>query len=98
MPLTSDPDVRTELCLKLGGLLFSGSASTQRTMDSVTRLYHYLGGTGKITVLVSYDAVIVFRNQRRPAEQPDKPISFNLHGQHKGPDGDQFILAWSGPK
>ncbi|MEI7938009.1 MAG: threonine/serine exporter family protein [Verrucomicrobiota bacterium] len=66
MPLTSDPDVRTELCLKLGGLLFSGSASTQRTMDSVTRLYHYLGGTGKITVLVSYDAVIVSETNGDP--------------------------------
>ena len=66
LPLTSDPDVRTEfclnrteLCLKLAGLLFSGSASTQRTMDSVARLYHYLGGLGKITVLVSYDAVTI---------------------------------------
>ena len=59
LPLTSDPDVRTELCLKLGGLLFSSSASTQRTMDSVAKLYRHLGGTGKITVSVSYDAIIV---------------------------------------
>jgi len=57
LPLTSDPDVRTELCLKLGGLLFSGSASTQRTMDSASTLLALITGISLAVLFSSSDAV-----------------------------------------
>jgi uncharacterized membrane protein YjjP (DUF1212 family) len=93
IPATSEPDTRSGLCLKLGGLLFSGGASTQRIIDSVTRLYHYLGGSGELTVTVSYVAIMVSESRGGRKDREDKPVSCDFHSLHKVPDGDQLLFA-----